>query len=209
MAVASSWSTSRGALGPAPAPPRLARAAHSQFLQMVLAQTWVFLKMQAVIQSEICNYVAKREDVAYPEKLVCEHFPPRPIFLTVRAAANKPATGFEMWERGSISQLFELSSLNRRETWYLTLSMTVWVLSHFTTLSRYTLRRALPIHLPAHAHSIPHSPRSSKTSRRRRSTLRGGFSCPPQMVKAQNVCSTAQWRGCSAACATSSVLSVL
>jgi conserved oligomeric Golgi complex subunit 3 len=43
-----------------------------QLLQMVLqdAQTRLFFKAQAVIQSEIRNYVPKTEDLAYPDKLV-------------------------------------------------------------------------------------------------------------------------------------------
>ncbi|KAA1475103.1 Sec34-domain-containing protein [Dentipellis sp. KUC8613] len=88
----------------------------SQLLQMVLqdAQTRLFFKAQSVIQSEIRYYTPKPEDLAYPDKLV---------------AARKPATGYEIREKESISQLFQLSSLDKRETWFPTLSKTVWVLS--------------------------------------------------------------------------------
>ena len=39
------------------------------------AQTRLFFKAQAVIQSEIRHYVPKAEDLAWPDILVCE-FPP-------------------------------------------------------------------------------------------------------------------------------------
>jgi hypothetical protein len=44
----------------------------SHLLQMVLqdAQTRLFFKAQSVIQSDIRYYVAKAEDLAYPEKLM-------------------------------------------------------------------------------------------------------------------------------------------
>ena len=46
----------------------------SRLLQMVLqdAQTRLFFKAQAVIQSEIRYYVPKTEDLAYPDKIVGE-----------------------------------------------------------------------------------------------------------------------------------------
>ena len=49
----------------------------SHLLKMVLqdAQTRLFFKAQAVIQSEIRHYVPKAEDLAWPDILVCE-FPP-------------------------------------------------------------------------------------------------------------------------------------
>ena len=45
------------------------------------------------------------------------------------AAARKPASGTEIKEKESFSQLFQLKSLDRQETWYPTLRRTVWVLS--------------------------------------------------------------------------------
>jgi hypothetical protein len=52
----------------------LGRLHISHLLQMVLqdAQTRLFFKAQAVIQSEVRYYVPKAEDLAYPEKLVGE-----------------------------------------------------------------------------------------------------------------------------------------
>lgn len=55
---------------------------------------------------------------------------------TVRAAdrerlaeARKPLTGLEIKEKESVSQLFQLKTLNKQDTWYPTLGKTVWVLS--------------------------------------------------------------------------------
>ncbi|KAI0074424.1 Sec34-domain-containing protein [Panus rudis PR-1116 ss-1] len=93
------------------------RALHiSHLLQMVLqdAQTRLFFKAQSVIQSDIRYYVPKPEDLAYPDKLV---------------SARKPVTGFEIREKESVSQLFQLKSLDKRDTWYPTLEKTVFVLS--------------------------------------------------------------------------------
>ncbi|KAM5533738.1 hypothetical protein V8D89_012611 [Ganoderma adspersum] len=88
----------------------------SHLLQMVLqdAQTRLFFKAQSVIQSEIRYYVPKAEDLAYPDKLL---------------AARKPLSGTEIKEKQSVSQLFQLKSLDKQETWYPTLQKTVWVLS--------------------------------------------------------------------------------
>ncbi|KZT22200.1 Sec34-domain-containing protein [Neolentinus lepideus HHB14362 ss-1] len=89
----------------------------SHLLQMVLqdAQTRLFFKAQSVIQSEIRYYVPKPEDLAYPDKLV---------------GVRKVATGNEIQEKESISQLFtQMSALQKRDTWYPTMQKTVWVLS--------------------------------------------------------------------------------
>ncbi|KAI0309583.1 hypothetical protein OF83DRAFT_1179458 [Amylostereum chailletii] len=87
-----------------------------QLLQMVLqdAQTRLFFKAQAVIQSEIRYYAPSADDLAYPDKLV---------------VARRPATGYEVREKESVSVLFRTSGADTRETWYPTLSKTVWVLS--------------------------------------------------------------------------------
>ncbi|KAI0279908.1 Sec34-like family-domain-containing protein [Russula aff. rugulosa BPL654] len=87
-----------------------------QLLQMVLqdAQTRLFFKAQAVIQSEIRYYAPTAQDLAYPDKLV---------------AAQEALTRSENREKESISRLFEGPGLNQRETWFPTLSKTVWVLS--------------------------------------------------------------------------------
>ncbi|PCH35965.1 Sec34-domain-containing protein [Wolfiporia cocos MD-104 SS10] len=88
----------------------------SHLLQMVLqdAQTRLFFKAQAVIQSDIRYYVPKAEDLAYPDKLI---------------SARKPVSGLEMKEKESVSQLFQLKSLDKQDTWYPTLQKTLWVLS--------------------------------------------------------------------------------
>ncbi|KAF8267658.1 Sec34-like family-domain-containing protein [Lactarius quietus] len=87
-----------------------------QLLQMVLqdAQTRLFFKAQSVIQSEIRYYTPTAQDLAYPDKLV---------------AAQGTPTGYEIREKQSISRIFEGAGLNQRETWFPTLSKTVWVLS--------------------------------------------------------------------------------
>lgn len=104
-----------------------------QLLQMVLqdAQTRLFFKAQAVIQSEIRYYVPTAHDLAYPDKLVGKFF--RLLFslcfLKVSVAAKGEPTGYEIREKQSISRLFEGPGLNQQETWYPTLAKTVWVLS--------------------------------------------------------------------------------
>ncbi|KAH9987020.1 Sec34-like family-domain-containing protein [Russula compacta] len=87
-----------------------------QLLQMVLqdAQTRLFFKAQAVIQSEIRYYVPTAQDLAYPDKLV---------------AAQGARTGYEIREKQIVSRLFEGPGLNQQETWFPTLAKTVWVLS--------------------------------------------------------------------------------
>lgn len=53
----------------------LSRLHISHLLQMVLqdAQTRLFFKAQSVIQSDIRYYVAKPDDLAYPDKLMSAH----------------------------------------------------------------------------------------------------------------------------------------
>ncbi|KAI0292705.1 Sec34-like family-domain-containing protein [Multifurca ochricompacta] len=87
-----------------------------RLLQMVLqdAQTRLFFKAQAVIQSEIRYYTPTAQDLAYPDKLI---------------AAQGASTGYEIREKQSISRLFEGVGLHQRETWFPTLVKTVWVLS--------------------------------------------------------------------------------
>ncbi|KAG2074742.1 Sec34-domain-containing protein [Suillus decipiens] len=88
----------------------------SHLLQMVLqdAQTRLFFKAQSVIQADIRYYTPKPEDLAYPDKLV---------------DARKPVSQYEVKEKDSVSQLFRLPSLDKKETWFPTLQKTVWVLS--------------------------------------------------------------------------------
>jgi hypothetical protein len=111
----------------------------SYLLQMVLqdAQTRLFFKAQAVIQSEIRYYVPKGDDLAYPDKLVGRlgyPFQSRHLILLTEglffgSVARKVPTGYEIKEKESVSQLFQLPSLDKKDTWYPTLQKTVWVLS--------------------------------------------------------------------------------
>jgi len=81
------------------------------------AQTRLFFKAQSIIEGEIRRYVPKPEDLAYPEKLVA-------------AAQNPPsAGGLRYPEKGNVSQIFQVKSLDKQETWYPTLQKTLWVLS--------------------------------------------------------------------------------
>ncbi|KAF8557664.1 Sec34-domain-containing protein [Imleria badia] len=99
-----------------PKPRGLGRLHISHLLQMVLqdAQTRLFFKAQSLIQAEIRYYAPKPEDLAYPDILV---------------AVRKPTSQFDVREKESVSRLFQLSSLDKQETWYPTLQKTVWVLS--------------------------------------------------------------------------------
>ncbi|KAF8149366.1 Sec34-like family-domain-containing protein [Crassisporium funariophilum] len=96
---------------------KLGRRLHiSHLLKMVLqdAQTRLFFKAQAVIQSEIRHFVPKAEDLAYPDMLL---------------GANKPLSGPELREKESVSQIFRVPSLDKQDTWYPTMRRTVWVLA--------------------------------------------------------------------------------
>jgi hypothetical protein len=53
----------------------------------------------------------------------------RPVLLKMGVAAQEALTRSENREKESISRLFEGPGLNQRETWFPTLSKTVWVLS--------------------------------------------------------------------------------
>jgi conserved oligomeric Golgi complex subunit 3 len=114
----------------------LGRLHISHLLQMVLqdAQTRLFFKAQSVIQAEIRNYIPKPEDLAYPEKLVGKLYPPcaEIIMPTVQAAARNPlsGSGYQITEKkDSLSQVFQLKSLDKQDTWFPTLQKTIWVLS--------------------------------------------------------------------------------
>ncbi|KAG0700811.1 Sec34-like family-domain-containing protein [Suillus ampliporus] len=99
-----------------PKPKGLEQLHISHLLQMVLqdAQTRLFFKAQSVIQADIRYYTPKPEDLAYPDKLV---------------AARKPVSQYDIKEKESVSRLFQLPSLDKKETWFPTLQKTVWVLS--------------------------------------------------------------------------------
>ncbi|KAF9526898.1 Sec34-domain-containing protein [Crepidotus variabilis] len=86
-------------------------------LKMVLqdAQTRLFFKAQAVVQSEIRHYVPSVEDLKWPDILV---------------DASKPPSSALLQEKQSTSQIFQnVPALERQDLWYPTLRRTVWVLS--------------------------------------------------------------------------------
>jgi len=53
----------------------------------------------------------------------------RPVLQKMGVAAQGAPTRYENREKESVSRLFEGPGLNQRETWFPTLSKTVWVLS--------------------------------------------------------------------------------
>jgi hypothetical protein len=53
----------------------------------------------------------------------------RPVLLKMGIATQGVPTRYESREKESISRLFEGPGLNQQETWFPTLSKTVWVLS--------------------------------------------------------------------------------
>jgi hypothetical protein len=63
-----------------------------QLLQMVLqdAQTRLFFKAQAVIQSEIRYYAPTAQDLAYPDKLVGGFFPFYVVCLSPESNYSRP-----------------------------------------------------------------------------------------------------------------------
>ena len=89
----------------------------SQLLQMILqdAQTRLFFKAQAVVQSDIRHYVPSKEDLVYPGKLL----------------TSKRLGSIADNEKASVSQLWRANGNgggDDRDTWYPTLKKTVWVL---------------------------------------------------------------------------------
>ncbi|KAG9316781.1 Sec34-like family-domain-containing protein [Chiua virens] len=119
-----------------PKPRGLGRLHISHLLEMVLqdAQTRLFFKAQSLIQAEIRYYVPKPEDLAYPDILVglsSELFVSwgHRMLMKHCTAVRKPTSQFDAKEKENVSRLFQLSSLDKQETWYPTLQKTVWVLS--------------------------------------------------------------------------------
>lgn len=49
--------------------------------------------------------------------------------MMMATAARKSVSGLEIKEKESISQLFQLKSLDKQDTWFPTLRKTIWVLS--------------------------------------------------------------------------------
>ncbi|KAF9445796.1 hypothetical protein P691DRAFT_805193 [Macrolepiota fuliginosa MF-IS2] len=96
----------------------------SRLLQMVLqdAQTRLFFKAQAMIQSDVRYYVPKPEDLKWPELLIGAY-----------KSKSGGKTQFDISEKASVSQvalggLPKGSLLRERESWYPTVRKMVWVL---------------------------------------------------------------------------------
>ncbi|KZT61970.1 Sec34-domain-containing protein [Calocera cornea HHB12733] len=104
---------------PAPEAP-LSRLQISHLLQMVLqdAQTRLLFKAQSVLQSDIGYYVPKPVDLEYPEKLqklqIHERQQPQSIVPTDEQESDS---------------LFRMPSQAIQDTWYPTLSKTIWILT--------------------------------------------------------------------------------
>ncbi|KAF8629303.1 hypothetical protein AX15_003520 [Amanita polypyramis BW_CC] len=104
----------------------LGRLHISQLLQMVLqdAQTRLFFKAQSMIQSDIRQFNPKPEDLNYPEVL---------------RVARQPPSSIGLREKESVSQMFQLPSIDKQDTWYPTLQKTVWVLSQLHNFVKPTI----------------------------------------------------------------------
>ncbi|KAJ3717638.1 Sec34-like family-domain-containing protein [Lentinula guzmanii] len=99
----------------------------SQLLQMILqdAQTRLFFKAQAVVQSDIRHYVAKDDDLAYPARLL------NAVGLSdslLRDRANEKESFSQMWSKQLGSNKDNGASLDNQQTWFPTLRKTVMVL---------------------------------------------------------------------------------
>ncbi|THH07230.1 hypothetical protein EW145_g3527 [Phellinidium pouzarii] len=88
----------------------------SHMLQSVLqdAQTRLVFKAQTVVQADIRYYVPKSDDLNYPK--ILEDAPQR-------------HNAFVIKERDDETPIFQVSSFNKRETWYTTLKTTITVLT--------------------------------------------------------------------------------
>ncbi|KAF9065309.1 Sec34-like family-domain-containing protein [Rhodocollybia butyracea] len=97
----------------------------AQLLQMILqdAQTRLFFKAQAVVQSDIRHYVPKDGDLAYPGKLLNAAGINTDSLL--RDRANEKESFSQLWSRQIGSNG---ASLDNQETWFPTLRKTIWVL---------------------------------------------------------------------------------
>ncbi|KAJ3830003.1 Sec34-like family-domain-containing protein [Lentinula raphanica] len=94
----------------------------SQLLQMILqdAQTRLFFKAQAVVQSDIRHYVAKSDDLAYPAKLLNA--------VGMRDSSYEKDNFSGVWSRQPVSDKDQGASLENQHTWFPTLRKTVLVL---------------------------------------------------------------------------------
>ncbi|KAJ4488159.1 Sec34-like family-domain-containing protein [Lentinula aciculospora] len=99
----------------------------SQLLQMILqdAQTRLFFKAQAVVQSDIRHYVAKDDDLAYPAMLL------NAVGLSdslLRDRANEKESFSQMWSSQLGSDKDRGASLDNQQIWFPTLRKTILVL---------------------------------------------------------------------------------
>ncbi|KAG8951221.1 Golgi transport complex subunit 3 [Tulasnella sp. 419] len=103
----------------------------ANLLESVLqdAQTRLFFKAQAVIQSEIRYYAPKDVDLDYPGKLKA--------FRDSRTANNLNV--IEKGEGAGLGPLSRLPSLSKQSTWYPTLQKTHWVLSQLQDFVKPTI----------------------------------------------------------------------
>ncbi|KAF8831475.1 Sec34-like family-domain-containing protein [Lentinula edodes] len=99
----------------------------AQLLQMILqdAQTRLFFKAQAIVQSDIRHYVAKDDDLAYPARLL------NAVGLSdslLRDRANEKESFSQMWSTQLGSDKDHGASLDNQQTWFPTLRKTILVL---------------------------------------------------------------------------------
>jgi hypothetical protein len=139
----------------------------SHLLQMILqdAQTRLFFKAQSIMQSEIKSFVPKSEDLAFPEKLVCEKQSPDFLMSKLNTrflAASHILRDLPPDEKGSLNKLPTPLCFKNRETWFPTVHKAVWILSqlHEFVKVRFEL-------FPLHTVNFSKSPRSLRISLKR------------------------------------------
>jgi conserved oligomeric Golgi complex subunit 3 len=106
----------------------------SHLLQMILqdAQTRLFFKAQSIMQSEIKSFVPKSEDLAFPEKLLCEKRIPNSLMPNLNTgflATSHVLRDLLPDEKGSPNKRPTPHSFNNRETWFPTVHKATWILS--------------------------------------------------------------------------------
>jgi hypothetical protein len=124
---------------------RVTNIRHLLQLELQDAQTRLFFKAQAVIQSDIRYYAPTAQDLAYLDRLAGKCYLLFSIFAKGLCSCPGRTTIYEIREKQSISRLFEGPGLNQRETWYPTLAKTVWELCDFVQASHL---RPCDIHRP-------------------------------------------------------------
>ncbi|KIK59715.1 hypothetical protein GYMLUDRAFT_44148 [Collybiopsis luxurians FD-317 M1] len=99
----------------------------SQLLQMILqdAQTRLFFKAQAVVQSDIRHYVPKEGDFAYPRKLLTALGISENL---LKDRPNEKESFSQLWSRQVETNKTDGASLENQDTWFPSLRKTIWVL---------------------------------------------------------------------------------